>query len=109
MDRYDSRLDGGVGLTGKNWRTALDVINIANKPGPEKRQLRVGVHVVSGRTVVIAGLTSNGQATVGVGARVPLTRDIPLLGALFARGDNHNERSELLMFVTPRIVGDDAE
>jgi type IV pilus assembly protein PilQ len=38
------------------------------------------------------------------GTKVPFMADIPLLGALFQNSSIKDERRELLVFVTPRIV-----
>ena len=100
-------LDFGVGLTGENWRFAADVDDIFNDREYGGRKLKTSIEIQTGRTVIIAGLTSDGEATVGVRQQVPLLRKIPLLGALFASGDDHDDRAELIVVVTPSIVADD--
>ena len=40
---------------------------------------------------------------------VPILSDIPLLGALFRRIDNETKRVELLVLITPRVVGNPRE
>jgi len=38
--------------------------------------------------------------------KVPILGDIPLLGALFRRTNRQNERREVIVLVTPRILDD---
>jgi len=37
---------------------------------------------------------------------VPLLGDIPIIGNLFKRDYNSKDRSELLVFLTPHIIGE---
>ncbi len=101
------RFDFGVGLTGEKWRFAADVDDILNDREYGGRKVKTSIEIKSGRTIIIGGLTSDGEATVGVRQQVPLPGKIPLLGALFARGDDHDERAELMVVVTPTIVTDE--
>ena len=52
--------------------------------------------------VVIGGLISN-QKSVN-DTKVPILGDIPLLGQLFKASTKQNEKTELLIFLTPHIV-----
>jgi type IV pilus assembly protein PilQ len=60
------------------------------------------VLVEDGETAVIAGLIRGAETRFERG--VPYLKDIPLLGALFRSSDQRNEKRELLIFITPRIV-----
>ena len=40
-------------------------------------------------------------------SKVPFLGDIPVLGALFRDKKNINNKAQLLIFVTPRILGQD--
>jgi type IV pilus assembly protein PilQ len=44
------------------------------------------------------------QSIVSTISKVPLLGDIPYLGLLFRTSSQLNEKKELLIFVTPRIV-----
>jgi type II secretory pathway component GspD/PulD (secretin) len=55
-----------------------------------------------GQMVVIGGLMSNNK-TVNED-KIPLLGDIPLLGNLFKRKVVNNEKTELMMFLTPHII-----
>jgi type IV pilus assembly protein PilQ len=60
--------------------------------------------VENGGTVVIGGIyIQNQQTTVN---KVPLLGDIPYLGVLFKNTSTQDNRSELLIFITPRILKD---
>ncbi len=60
------------------------------------------VMVRTGETAVIGGLirTLEGQLERGV----PIIKDVPLLGQFFKHTDSREEKRELLIFVTPRLV-----
>ncbi|WP_371133701.1 type IV pilus secretin PilQ [Vibrio japonicus] len=65
---------------------------------------RIGTQVLvnNGETVVLGGIFQhNVTDTVD---KVPLLGDIPLLGALFRRSYQQMGKSELLIFVTPKVV-----
>ncbi|MCU4519300.1 type IV pilus secretin PilQ [Acinetobacter schindleri] len=69
-----------------------------------KNQISTNVLVDNGETVVLGGIfeqeTRNGQT------KVPFLGDIPYLGHLFRRDLKSDNKRELLIFVTPRIVND---
>jgi general secretion pathway protein D len=73
-------------------------------PTIARREVSTTITVPDGRTIVIAGLTQENTTTVM--EKVPLLGDIPLLGFLFRRQSDKKEKKNLLIFVTPRIVGD---
>lgn len=77
-----------------------------NQVGPTltKRLVRNTVLAENGRTVVLGGLISdNVQETV---SKVPLLGDIPGLGWLFRHKSSTNRKTNLLVFITPRIIRD---
>lgn len=61
------------------------------------------VVVRDGETAVIGGLISDIQSTLRSG--VPVLKDMPLLGALFRYESKTTRKRELIIFVTPKIVG----
>ena len=61
------------------------------------------VVVKDGETAVIGGLISDIESNVRSG--VPLVKDIPLLGALFRYDSKTTRKRELIIFVTPKVVG----
>ncbi len=71
-------------------------------PTIARREVNTTVTVPDGRTIVIAGLTR--EDTREVRRRVPILGSIPLVGMLFRKVDEVKERTNLLIFVTPRVV-----
>ncbi|MDF2155676.1 type IV pilus secretin PilQ family protein [Vibrio sp. CAU 1672] len=65
---------------------------------------RIGTQVLvnNGETVVLGGIFQHSM-TNSVD-KVPLLGDLPLLGALFRRSYENVGKSELLIFVTPKVV-----
>ena len=72
--------------------------------GIANRSLNTRVMVDSGNTLVIGGIYTNRSARGGSG--MPFLRKIPILGALFGSESDSNDRSELFIFVTPRILNE---
>jgi type IV pilus assembly protein PilQ len=73
-----------------------------NVPAIDTREVTTQVLVNDGQTVVLGGiLTTNSR---DVSNKVPWLGDIPVLGHLFKSTDRTNNKDELLIFVTPKIV-----
>ncbi len=73
-------------------------------PSIDTRTVTTQVLVDNGDTVVLGGIyetTRNHQVN-----KVPLLGDIPLLGVLFRQTKITNNKDELLVFVTPKILSD---
>ncbi len=71
-------------------------------PAIDTRQVTTQVLVDDGQTVVLGGiLQSQNSHTIN---KVPWLGDIPILGHLFKNTDHTNNKDELLVFVTPKIV-----
>ena len=66
------------------------------------KQIRTNVLLDNGETVVIGGIYE--QTKSESTTKVPLLGDIPVLGALFRKKNNFDNRTELLIFLTPRIL-----
>jgi type IV pilus assembly protein PilQ len=60
------------------------------------------VQVPDGMTTVIGGIVQTTETTTN--DRTPGLSRIPLLGWLFKRSDNRNESTDLMIFITPRII-----
>lgn len=65
---------------------------------------RIGTQVLvdNGETIVLGGIYQ--QNLISRVSKVPVLGDIPLVGFLFRNTSDKNERQELLIFVTPKIV-----
>jgi type IV pilus assembly protein PilQ len=57
-----------------------------------------------GQTTVIAGLSKENSEKQDTG--VPWLKDIPILGYLFKGKENKDTLEELLIFITPHILGE---
>ncbi|MER3500971.1 MAG: hypothetical protein C4295_05740 [Candidatus Fervidibacterota bacterium] len=66
------------------------------------RVARTSVMVKDGQTVVIGGFMRDRLQKVETG--IPILKDLPLLGPLFRRTEKTKDRTELMVFLTPRIV-----
>ena len=89
--------------------TILAVPGGASVTSPIKDITRAeaSVNVASGNTVVMGGMiTSSDTVTT---SKVPWVGDIPLLGQLFRYDSKSSVRTELLIFLTPRVIRDDAD
>ena len=73
-------------------------------PAIDTQSVTTQVLVDNGETVVLGGIYERTNRN-GV-TRVPFFGDLPLVGALFRSTERVDERSELLVFVTPRILED---
>jgi len=62
------------------------------------------VMVNDGETAVIGGLIRSNESTTKRG--VPVLMDVPLLGNLFRSVSTTHQKRELLIFVTPKILGE---
>jgi len=73
-------------------------------PSIDTRELSTRVLVNNGQTVVLGGIFQeerNFNTT-----KVPVLGDVPVLGHLFRRRGNQEQKRELLIFVTPSILDD---
>ena len=71
-----------------------------------KRELKTSVRVNDGETVVLGGVFEGTEASEV--KKIPFFGDLPGIGFLFKNNNNTDSKSELLIFVTPKIVKDDA-
>jgi len=75
-----------------------------NAPIVNQRQANTTVSVKDGDTIILGGIIRT-QVSSTV-KKVPLLGDIPILGELFKSTDKTKQKTELLVFLTPRIVKD---
>jgi type IV pilus assembly protein PilQ len=71
-------------------------------PSIDTRNVQTQVLVKNGQTVVLGGIyETERRETIN---KVPVLGDIPFVGAAFRSKQNTNNKAELLIFVTPRIL-----
>lgn len=68
----------------------------------DTQEIITQVLVANGETLVLGGIFQ--QNITNIVKKVPLLGDIPYLGVLFRSTTEKNKKTELLIFVTPRIV-----
>jgi type IV pilus assembly protein PilQ len=70
----------------------------------ETNRVETSVLVSDGETVVLGGIfqENTAQATL----KTPFLGDLPWIGRLFRKDINRNDKQELLIFITPRLVKD---
>jgi type IV pilus assembly protein PilQ len=71
-------------------------------PAINTKHAKTQVLVENGGTVVIGGIFTQDESTAV--NKVPLLGDIPYLGALFRNTSKTTNKTELLIFITPKIV-----
>ena len=79
----------------------------SKRPETWKRLAQTTVIVKDANTVVIGGLI--GDETTTTDYKVPCLGDIPLLGYLFKGTSKNREKTNLFIFLTPRIIQNPAE
>ena len=75
-------------------------------PSIDTREVQTQVIVNNGETVVLGGIYET--ENLEVATKVPILGDLPGIGALFRTTERISNKSELLIFVTPRILDDSA-
>jgi general secretion pathway protein D len=114
-------LDVGIILTvtpqiTSNGYVTMDVTQTANDlqgytsfnaPIVNQRQATTTVSVKDNETVVIGGIIQH-KVTSTVN-KVPILGDIPILGNLFRSTNRDDNKTELLVFMTPQIINNDAD
>jgi general secretion pathway protein D len=111
--------DAGVILTvtpriGEHGTVALDVKQEVNEVGaPEpppinsprftKREAETSVVLLNNQTLVLGGLIQNKRTFNRTG--IPFLNRIPILGLLFGSIEEKIEKTELVLLITPRVVG----
>jgi general secretion pathway protein D len=110
--------DAGVILTvtpriGERGTVALDVkqevnsvgasVPPTNSPAFNKREAETSVVLLNNQTLVLGGLIQDKRTINQRG--IPIFYKIPVLGFLFGFKENLIEKSELILLITPRVVG----
>jgi len=84
-----------------------DYANALNGVPPiKKNEVNAKVLVNDGETIVIGGVFSNTQTRAT--DKVPFLGDVPFIGRLFRRDSVTDSKNELLVFLTPRIMNNQA-
>ncbi len=110
--------DAGIILTvtpriGEQGTVALDVkqeVNDVGEPVPptnspefRKREAETSVVLLNNQTLVLGGLIQNRRSVVKSG--IPFLYRMPVVGYLFGTTTERVEKTELILLITPRVVG----
>ncbi|CNE48413.1 putative outer membrane porin HofQ [Yersinia kristensenii] len=69
----------------------------------DKQEIKTQITVNDGETIVLGGIFQQ-KNSQGVN-KVPMLADIPWLGGLFKQDAQQQSRRELVIFITPRLIG----
>jgi general secretion pathway protein D len=111
--------DAGIILTvtpriGEQGTVALDVKQEVNDVGQNepppinsprftKREAETSVVLLNNQTLVLGGLIQTTRTFTKIG--IPYLNRIPVLGYLFGSTEERTDKRELLLLITPRVVG----
>jgi type IV pilus assembly protein PilQ len=70
----------------------------------DTKHVKTQVMVENGGTVVLGGIYQQTQRSTET--KVPLLGDVPVLGYLFRNTARTDDKTELLVFITPKIVAE---
>ena len=80
---------------------------VSGNPGIDTRQVKTSVLVEDGETVVLGGVYEN-QNSSGKN-KIPFFADLPGIGFLFTNSTINKVNTELLIFITPKIIKNNVE
>jgi general secretion pathway protein D len=73
-----------------------------DSPTIQQRKVKSSVSVHDGGTIALGGLIRDSQTRGKSG--IPVLSDIPVVGTLFGTRNNENDRTELLILITPHVI-----
>ena len=89
-----------TGISGSQNVVGCGEVQILNE-----RKVNTGaVRIKDGETLVLTGVIQNSD--IKKLYKYPILGDLPILGALFRSKDNQNNKRELIVLVTPKIIND---
>ena len=81
--------------------------SVGGQPAINTKRVKTQIRLKNGETAVLGGIFE--QTTRNDTHKVPLLGDIPVLGHLFKDNSRVDQKTELLIFLTPRIIKDNME
>ena len=85
-----------------NQDTVGDIDDASNIPIISTNEIKTSVIVDNGQTVVLGGVFQSEELENVT--KTPFLGDLPVIGRLFRRNINSIQKSELLIFITPKII-----
>ncbi|MFD1245489.1 type IV pilus secretin PilQ [Paralysiella testudinis] len=95
--------DGNVIMDVVVKKDSVDLSCSAYAPCINTKNLNTRAMVEDGGTLILGGIYEEDNSNID--RKVPLLGDIPVLGNLFKYQKRNQRRNELLIFITPRIMG----
>jgi len=95
--------DGNIIMTLKVFNDAISGF-VADTPVVDTNRVETSVLVSDGETVVLGGIFQ--QEKRNSVAKTPFLGDLPWIGKLFSRTTKVDDKQELLIFITPRLMKD---
>ena len=95
--------DGNVIMDVVVKKDSVDLTCSAYAPCINTKNLNTRAMVEDGGTLILGGIYEEDNSNLD--RKVPLLGDIPVLGNLFKYQKRNQSRNELLIFITPRIMG----
>ncbi|HTP38720.1 MAG TPA: type II secretion system secretin GspD [Steroidobacteraceae bacterium] len=83
------------------------VAAVNGNPTISQRQMMTQVAVQSGQTVLLGGLIQQQEGATNTG--IPGLNSLPVVGRLFGTTSRNRNRTELIVLITPRVVGSSDE
>ncbi|MBS0330847.1 MAG: type IV pilus secretin PilQ [Proteobacteria bacterium] len=91
-------------LTVEVQKDAVRFISGINDPAIDTKRIKTQVRVSNGETLVLGGIFDGSEnSTI---SKVPFLGDVPVFGNLFKTTTKENSKTELIIFLTPRIIDD---
>jgi type IV pilus assembly protein PilQ len=79
--------------------------NVGDEPSIDTQSVETQALVKNGETIVLGGIFKTSSTKLV--SKVPLLGDMPVIGSLFRHETDNTKKSELLIFITPKILKDD--
>lgn len=89
-------------LTVEVQKDAVRFISGIDDPAIDTKRIKTQVRVNNGETLVLGGIFDGSEDTTV--EKVPLLGDVPVFGHLFKTTSKENSKTELIIFLTPRIL-----
>jgi len=99
---YDNRVVLDLDVSDDSVGAQVSSATGGSVPSIDTRQIVTQVLVNDGQTVVLGGILDTTKTKSA--NKVPWLGDIPVLGNLFKSTTNVNNKTELLIFITPKIL-----
>ena len=103
IGRQMVRLNVAPEVSERDFANSLSLEGGTVVPGLTARSVETTIELPSGSTIAIGGLLS--EQFRGIARNTPGLGDVPVLGALFRSVDFQKSRTELVVLVTPELVG----